>query len=169
MISQFYKNRIVWAHCILFFFSYHSFRNVYRFFFRCMQSSANTFSSKRRKKMENLGIDPSTSRMQSGRSTIWANPSARKTWVIGWMIWEFSLWQCSHILLVLRPLFTCSRLHLFRFRSCRNSLSLLLLASEISSIMKKHFQKNYNRQNFKTIEIKVWGTKILFWHKGKRA
>ena len=23
--------------------------------------------------MENLGIDPSTSRMQSGRSTIWAN------------------------------------------------------------------------------------------------
>ena len=24
--------------------------------------------------MENLGIDPSTSRMQSERSTIWANP-----------------------------------------------------------------------------------------------
>ena len=29
---------------------------------------------KEEKKMENLGIDPSTSRMQSGRSTIWANP-----------------------------------------------------------------------------------------------
>ena len=24
--------------------------------------------------MENLGIDPSTSRMQSERSTVWANP-----------------------------------------------------------------------------------------------
>ena len=56
-ISQFCKNRlfflierIVWAHCILFYLLYHSFRNVYRFFFRSIQSSANTFSSKGRKK-----------------------------------------------------------------------------------------------------------------------
>ena len=27
----------------------------------------------KKKKMENPGIDPGTSRMQSGRSTIWAN------------------------------------------------------------------------------------------------
>ena len=106
MISQFYKNRlfflierIVWAHCILFSLLYHSFRNVYRFFFRSIQSSTNKFGWKRRKEMENLGIDPSTSRMQSGRSTIWANPPARKTWVIGWMIWEFSLCQHTFCLL----------------------------------------------------------------------
>ena len=29
---------------------------------------------KEKKVMENPGIDPGTSRMQSGRSTIWANP-----------------------------------------------------------------------------------------------
>ena len=62
--------RIFRAHFMLFFFLYHSFRNVNRFFFRSIQSSANTFSSKRRKKMENLGTDPSTPRMLSGRSTI---------------------------------------------------------------------------------------------------
>ena len=28
--------------------------------------------------MENPGIDPGTSRMQSGRSTIWANPPATR-------------------------------------------------------------------------------------------
>ena len=49
---------------------------------------------KKKKKMENLGIDSITSRMQSGRSTIWANPPARKIRVISWMIWEFSL--CQH-------------------------------------------------------------------------
>ena len=106
MISQFCENRlfflierIVWAHCILFYLLYHSFRNVYRFFFRLIQSSANTFSSKGRKKMENLGIDSITSRMQSGRSTIWANPPARKIRVITWMIWEFSLCQHTFCLL----------------------------------------------------------------------
>ena len=36
--------------------------------------------------MENLGIDSITSRIQSGRSTIWANPPARKIRVISWMI-----------------------------------------------------------------------------------
>ena len=41
---------------------------------------------KEEKKMENLGIDSITSRMQSGRSTIWANPPARKIRVISWMI-----------------------------------------------------------------------------------
>ena len=34
---------------------------------------------KKKEKMENLGIDPSTSRMLSGRSTIWANPPTRNT------------------------------------------------------------------------------------------
>ena len=34
---------------------------------------------KQDKKMENLGIDPSTSRMLSGRSAIWAKPPTRKT------------------------------------------------------------------------------------------
>ena len=106
MISQFCKNRlfflierIVWAHCILFYLLYHSFRNVYRFFFVLYRVLQTHSVQKEEKKMENLGIDSITSRMQSGRSTIWANPPARKTWVIGWMIWEFSLCQHTFCLL----------------------------------------------------------------------
>ena len=176
MISQFCKKRlfflierIVWAHCILFYLLYHSFRNVYRFFFVLYRVLQTHSVQKEEKKMENLGTDSITSRMQSGRSTIWANPPARKIRVISWMIWEWVFFVSTHILLALRPLFTRWPLHIFRVRSCRNSLSLLLLASEISSIMKKQFQKNCNRKNFKIIEIKIWGTKIPFWHKGKRA
>ena len=32
--------------------------------------------------MEDAGIDPATSRMQSARSTIWANPPAREIEVL---------------------------------------------------------------------------------------
>ena len=45
--------------------------------------------------MENLGIDPSTSRMQSGRSTIWANPPlpGKPAWIIrGIEIFLEKLW-----------------------------------------------------------------------------
>ena len=106
MISQFCKNRlfflierIVWAHCILFYLLYHSFRNVYRFFFALYRVLQTHSVQKEEKKMENLGIDSITSRMQSGRSTIWANPPARKIRVISWMIWEFSLCQHTFCLL----------------------------------------------------------------------
>ena len=106
MISQFCKNRlfflierIVWAHCILFYLLYHSFRNVYRFFFVLYRVLQTHSVQKEEKKMENLGIDSITSRMQSGRSAIWANPPARKIRVISWMIWEFSLCQHTFCLL----------------------------------------------------------------------
>ena len=106
MISQFCKNRlfflierIVWAHYILFYLLYHSFRNVYRFFFVLYRVLQTHSVQKEEKKMENLGIDSITSRMQSGRSTIWANPPARKIRVISWMIWEFSLCQHTFCLL----------------------------------------------------------------------
>ena len=106
MISQFCKKRlfflierIVWAHCILFYLLYHSFRNVYRFFFVLYRVLQTHSVQKEEKKMENLGIDSITSRMQSGRSTIWANPPARKIRVISWMIWEFSLCQHTFCLL----------------------------------------------------------------------
>ena len=59
-------------------FIYHSFRNVYRIFLS-YKSCRQHIQFKKKQKMENLGIDPSTSRMQSGRSTIWANPPAQKT------------------------------------------------------------------------------------------
>ena len=43
-----------------------------------------TYSVQKEEKMENLGIDPGASSMQSGRSTIWANPPAcrKPTWII---------------------------------------------------------------------------------------
>ena len=59
-------------------FIYHSFRNVYGIFLS-YKSCRQHIQFKKKQKMENLGIDPSTSRMQSGRSTIWANSPARKT------------------------------------------------------------------------------------------
>ena len=106
MISQFCKSRlfflierIVWAHYILFYLLYHSFRNVYRFFFVLYRVLQTHSVQKEEKKMENLGIDSITSRMQSGRSTIWANSPARKIQVISWMIWEFSLCQHTFCLL----------------------------------------------------------------------
>ena len=107
MISQFCKNRlfflierIIWAHCILFYLLYHSFRNVYRFFFfRSIQSSANTFSSKGRKKNGESGYRFYYLPHAKRRSTIWANPPARKIRVISWMIWEFSLCQHTFCLL----------------------------------------------------------------------
>ena len=57
MISQFCKNRffflierIVWAHCILFYLLYHSFRNVYRFFFSFDTEFCKHIQFKRKKK-----------------------------------------------------------------------------------------------------------------------
>ena len=93
-----------WKNCLssLYFIRnllYHSFRNVYRFFFVLYRVLQTHSVQKEEKKMENLGIDSITSRMQSGRSAIWANPPARKIRVISWMIWEFSLCQHTFCLL----------------------------------------------------------------------
>ena len=46
-------------------------------FFSLYTESCKHIQFKKKTKMENLGIDPSASSMQSGRSTIWANPSIR--------------------------------------------------------------------------------------------
>ena len=63
--------------------------------------------------MEDAGIDPATSRMQSARSTIWANPPAREVEVLNciyrfaqnrdekgilifnfnMLAWQYSLWN----------------------------------------------------------------------------
>ena len=48
-------------------------------FFSFLYTLLPTHSIWKENKMENLGIDPSTPRMQSGRSTIWTNSPARKT------------------------------------------------------------------------------------------
>ena len=92
MISQFCKNRlfflierIVWAHCILFSLLYHSFRNVYKFFFvlyRVLQTNSVEKEEKKWRIWVSIPVPPAC---KAGALPFELIPLPGKSgWLAGW-------------------------------------------------------------------------------------